>query len=152
MERIYPRCTLLNFVLKNSLPKDVKKAVKAFNVLQLGYNLKQCVINEYPNYRGRDLYFGIELLEDLKPYLVDIEKLSTINKEIDKCRRLMKLFGKYHSQYIELAVKHDELVNISNQLCQPITMFIVDYQKAQKEIGVKIKIRNYKEKIKIPKK
>lgn len=148
---IYPKGTILNYILSNAPKEVVQQAVQSFNLSSIGYYLKRSIINDYPKYRNRNGDFGVELANDLRPYSADWSFLQNANRDIDKCRRLMKLFGRHHPRYNELALMHDSLVLANNKMCEPITEFLKLYQKRQKDLGKSFRIVKHKESVKLPK-
>jgi hypothetical protein len=136
---------LLKFILENAQVHVVQQAVKEFNIPGIGYKMRMSIINEFPEYNGRALQFGIDLSNELEAFKVDMIELSRINTEINAIHYKLSTYGKYHPTYKTLTVEHDILVELNNKLGEPITKFLELYKKAQKEKGKKISVVKKKE-------
>lgn len=136
---------LLKYILENAPAYIVQDAVKKFDVKSIGYSMKQSLINEFPEYRGHSMQFGVDLSNEFDAFKAEQILLMDINTKIQTIQNSLKCYNKYHDRYKSLVAEHDALVVLNNELSKPITEFLKLYKKAQKEKGKAISVRKKKE-------
>ena len=132
--------TILNFILENAPARLIQESVKEFNVKGIVYKMRNDIINEFPQYRGHAMQFGVDMSEALEEFKTDQILLTDINNQIISIQKKLSLFGKWHPQYLNLCTEHDALVTISNKLNEPIAKFLKLYKKAQKAKGLRLSV------------
>lgn len=140
---------VLNYCLENASVKSVQSAVRNNNLSGIAYDMKIYLASEFPELRNDDgsigLKFGIIVSDAFAKFKTDDHVLaSDLLRKIDAKRRLVKILGKHHRDYLKHALEHDQLVSISNALQEPINNFLALYKKAQKRKGKNLSVRKPK--------
>ncbi len=137
--------TILNFILENAPAYIVQEAVQEFSLIRIAYKMRLRIISQFPELRGQDLSFGIKMSEVFAPFYTEPIFFKEIDGKIGRLEQEMRLLGKWHPEYMSMAIYHDKLVEINNTLNEPITAFLKLYKKAQKKAkGKKISVVNKK--------